>query len=516
MAFTKYASAVVVQPNVSKTEWRGVRVAATPPKVASNDLNGNLLKRAEELFDGPFDPSKYLLTHATIIASVDTYEPSGTKVGSVLEDGFRVNRKFGDFRVTSDTQKYINNNRDAWQRDVLLASFQTFIGGHNFVEHVQVEELSKGRIIDAVARDINGETIYIDILIATDRKHTDLVKAIESGKMGTLSMGCTVDGTICTKCGHWAADETEMCDHIKYAKGNTFIDENGVQMVIAELCGHKSIGPTGGVHFVEASWVGTPAFTGAVKRNILVPSAEVSRQAAKILASPPPQWASDEMRKVASLLGTETGKDRILVGRVDSAPVTGKQEVRNALDNEDVFFAGWMDEDEGGGGGDDAEGEAAPAAPAAPDADPLDDAATQLEQHLLDRAIKKVKDRMQKKDVGDALSDQSSMAPNDNIIKEAKLKMYAGGLSAIIRTASSQVQLIDSVAAYNQQVGVQLPVQVYRAALIVGGSDQYPTVGEFREACDRAFGRTATTSEAKAVLKLGRMLSRWDRAERNF
>ena len=37
---------------------------------------------------------------------------------------------------------------------------------------------------------------------------------------------------------------------------------------IAELCGHRDL-PGGGVRFVEASWVGTPAFPGAVTRKIM-------------------------------------------------------------------------------------------------------------------------------------------------------------------------------------------------------------------------------------------------------
>ena len=45
-------------------------------------------------------------------------------------------------------------------------------------------------------------------------------------------------------------------------------DDDGIPRRIAELCGHKTM-PNGGVKFVEASWVGTPAFPGAAKRNIV-------------------------------------------------------------------------------------------------------------------------------------------------------------------------------------------------------------------------------------------------------
>ena len=218
MPFVKYARATVVKPHVSKDTWGSIRTASHATK-----LSGNLIEQATDIFNEKFSPDKYLLTHATIVASVDTYDVSNVKMGSVTEDGFRVNRRFANFRIKPECDKFINNNLDSWDRDVLLKSYRTFVGAHNFVEHVQIEDLSRGRIIDACARDI-GDSVYIDILVATDRKHEDLVKAIESGKMASMSMGCTVDFTVCTKCGHVAADETEMCKHVRYEKGNVFYD----------------------------------------------------------------------------------------------------------------------------------------------------------------------------------------------------------------------------------------------------------------------------------------------------
>jgi hypothetical protein len=78
-------------------------------------------------------------------------------------------------------------------------SYVLGIGGvavHN-CEHIQIPEMSKGKIIDAAARDI-GDSIYVDILIATHRKNKPLIEAITSGKIGTLSMGCFLPGTAVT------------------------------------------------------------------------------------------------------------------------------------------------------------------------------------------------------------------------------------------------------------------------------------------------------------------------------
>lgn len=476
MAFMKYARATVVQPHVSREGWRKVRTAA----VAEAGLRENLIDRAGGIFNVPFDPKQYLLTHATIVCSVDTYTPEGSKTGSLLDNGFRVNRRYADYRIKPECDKYINNNLDAWSRDVLLKSFETFIGGHNFVEHVQVEDLSKGRIIDAVARDI-GESIYIDILIATDRKHTDLVKAIESGKTSTLSMGCTVDGTICTKCGHWAADETEMCPHVKYQKGNTFYDEQGRHHRIAELCGHSSLGPTGGVHFVEASWVGTPAFPGAVMRNILAPTVEITKRAEEVLNTPPPQWSAEAYSKAAS---------------------------RKAYSNMDAYLAGWGDDEGGGGdeGGGEGGGDAPAPKPEAP-SDPLQKATDDLEQALLDRITKKIKERIDPP--APVTGPEVSTTTNESVVKEgAARKMYQASLGTLMRVASSDVEFLDGLAALNKAAGLDIPVPLYRVA--VGAADRldggYDLI-KFAGACREVLGRKPTPAEARTLMRIGKLLT---------
>jgi hypothetical protein len=267
VAFRRYANAVVTHPLASQAGWERVRrFGGTRVASASRDL----VAQASEILGGRLDPDRYLLSHATIVCSVDTDPTPNVRLGKVEEGGQTVNRRWGNYLITPNHSKYVNNNGDAWTRPVLMKSYRTFIGAHNFLEHVQVEDLSKGRIIDAVPRDV-GESLYIDILVATDRRHSDLVADIESGKLGAMSMGCNVEHTQCTKCGNVAVDETEMCEHIRYQKLNRYFDNTGKQRVIAELCGHESEDPNGGVTFIEASWVANPAFTGAVMRNPRTP-----------------------------------------------------------------------------------------------------------------------------------------------------------------------------------------------------------------------------------------------------
>lgn len=265
MAMRKIGKAVVAEVLTGdyRPGWDRVRKAAK-----ATALGGTVLARINEILGEEFDPKRYLLSHATIVCSVETEVPPGAKTGAVEVDGKRVNRKTAAYRVKAECDKYINNNHDCWSRAVLLKSYPTFIGENSFLEHVQKPELSKGKVLDAVARDL-GDTVYIDLLIANDWKHKELCDRIVSGEMNTLSMGCVIDGSTCTKCGNWAADETEMCDHILYEKGNYFHDERGVRRRIAELCGDESISPTGGNRFNDASWVETPAFEGARARGVL-------------------------------------------------------------------------------------------------------------------------------------------------------------------------------------------------------------------------------------------------------
>lgn len=130
-----------------------------------------------------FTSERYLMSHATIVSSV-----------AVAENGYYIEPACSEL---------VNNNGNAWTNEVLLATFRTFVGGDNFCEHIQIPELSKGKILDAVARPVRykdkrgreADVYYVDILLATNRKHASLVRDIESGKLTSLSMGCFGPGT---------------------------------------------------------------------------------------------------------------------------------------------------------------------------------------------------------------------------------------------------------------------------------------------------------------------------------
>lgn len=507
MPFLRYANARVVHTRLNDGGWDRVRVASGQVR-----SDRDLVDQASKILQADFSPTRYLLTHATIVASVDTEKVPGVKVGSATVDGKKVIRKTAEFRIKPECDIYINNNLDSWSRKVLAKSYKTFVGGHSFLEHVQVEALSKGRILDAVLRDV-GDSTYVDILVANDRKHTQLISDIESGRISTLSMGCSIDGSTCTFCGHWAADETEMCEHVRFQKGNSFFDDRGARHRIAELCGDDSLDPTGGVQFIEASWVEVPAFKGAVARNVITLDSDKAKTASLIQDV----FASDGPgMDLSSLVKTANLKE------------------------------GAEDFDFGGGGGE----EPAPeeVKPTEPPKGPFEEVEKELTENLIDKVKGKVKEELDKDKGMEALNPtESSAAPNDTVVKQAEVvsvvstvetpqeipvvasdpipavpaaavpheagikkevgRVYTAALRTIVATSTQEVDLLEKIATLNQELGVFVPQSLYRVGLKVGSTRKYPSLVEFVGACTIALGRAPTASETRTLIRLGTLLT---------
>ena len=207
-----------------------------------------------------YNTNDYLFTHDTACCSVETEE--------------------NGFWITPPCWELVNANGNAWTTPVLLASFKTFIGGDNFQEHVQIPSLSKGKILDAIARPVvhhsekyGDANIYvIDVLVATSRKHSALIDRIESGKLTTLSMGTICNYTTCSICGKVVGDEDRNCEHLANHIGHMVTCRDGKERICAELCG--AVDDNGNYiedsnKFIEISWVEHPAFQGAVINSFI-------------------------------------------------------------------------------------------------------------------------------------------------------------------------------------------------------------------------------------------------------
>lgn len=281
MPFLKYGHAAVVNKVVCPGKWVDNVVPKGRIVVAKNVV-------------AQFDPSKWLLSHVTIMASVDVEKVDSSDPKK-------------NFLIKPEYSIFVNNNGDSWERGLLKIASKTFLGADNFVEHVQIPELSKGKIIDVALREVpfakgsNGEdltSLYVDILIATNKKHTDLVEKIQSGEYSAVSMGCLIKYSICSQCGRVAEDESQSCKHVKYFKGNYFYDENGVKRIVAELCG-SSDDPES-CKFIDGSWVRKPAFEGAVLNKILPLEVSLSEKIQKAVAFPSFEYAPGMYLKAAA------------------------------------------------------------------------------------------------------------------------------------------------------------------------------------------------------------------------
>ncbi|MBD3261450.1 MAG: hypothetical protein GF334_07180 [Candidatus Altiarchaeales archaeon] len=286
MAMRKFGNAAVVTPVVSPGKWIDKKVPAGRVKTAKDVL-------------AKYDPGQWLLSHVTIIASVDVdqADPDDPK---------------SNYLIKPEHSIFVNNNGDSWERGLLKNAYKTFLGADNYVEHVQIPELSKGKVIDVALREVpftkdaNGNditTLYVDILIATNRQHGDLVRKIEAGEYNATSMGCLIKYSQCSQCGNIAEDEADACKHVRYFKKNFFYDRDGNKRIIAELCGRAE--DPDSCRFIDASWVRKPAFEGAVLRNIIEPGVDVSDKIQRAINIPSFKAEPGMLLRAASEAATE-------------------------------------------------------------------------------------------------------------------------------------------------------------------------------------------------------------------
>lgn len=299
---------------------------------------------------------------------------------------------------------------------------------------------------------------------------------------GVSVSNCTVDFTVCTKCGNVAHDDKDMCDHIRHLKGSKFYDEAGQVHRVAELCGHSSHDPDGGVQFIEGSWVRTPAFRGAVMRNILTSELppEMRKKAEEILSSAPPEWTDDDQIRFAAEVS----------GASKWVPDYFKD--RYAFDFDDE-------------GGDEAPKEEGP--------DGLEKDIDDTARYIRERAVKKVRDEMNRQEKEDDLGpEESSISPNDTLNKEAKTASeikkiaFQAGIASIRDASLSERAALSRLAALNAALDIPVPKYLYRVASVVGASGGYPTLNAFMSKAASVLGRTPNNTEAVTLLRIAKIL----------
>jgi len=268
-----------------------------------------------------------------------------------------------------------------------------------------------------------------------------------------------------------------------------------VEGLAVHNCGHPSLDPTGGVTFIEASWVANPAFTGARIRNILSTDAVTARTARRIeaiLSSPPPVWTDDGLRKAASV---RIDADTIEPQDAELASSVTAFRSKTAQGDEGFDFG---DEE---GGGDDAGG--GDSTPVESNPDMLKDLEESLTKEMLSRVERRVRDEMTKHD-----SSSPTSIHNEDVIKTAR-RTYSIAAAALVKTASSDIEAVDRLAAFDGSLGIPLDQYrtIYRTVLKVGSASRYPSLDDYLRACRGALGRQPDEREGRILTRIGRLLS---------
>ena len=162
----------------------------------------------------------------------------------------------------------INQNYDAWPSTELKKSYRTFLGKPVFVNHNNFDpSRARGRVI--AARYVEaGNDKYVEVIQEIDaQRFPKLASEIRSGGLDSVSMGVEAGFTICSYCNNKATDAHDMCDHVKYHKGEKLRKHNHRTGKIEDVMVYENCYKLG---FFELSYVFDPADETAVVSKVLV------------------------------------------------------------------------------------------------------------------------------------------------------------------------------------------------------------------------------------------------------
>jgi len=164
--------------------------------------------------------------------------------------------------------------------------FATFMGKPNFIDHNNSDpSRSRGVVVDSKLRVLpiehvaaSGDDYWtgssldpehappteVELLLEIDAKQfPKYAKAIRDGELDGFSMGCDVERSKCSHCGHEATNPDEYCSHI-LMKGA----HHDYKTADGKRISRKSYENCYGIHFFEISGVFDPADETALAREI--------------------------------------------------------------------------------------------------------------------------------------------------------------------------------------------------------------------------------------------------------
>lgn len=155
----------------------------------------------------------------------------------------------------------VNQNYDGWPSEELKKAAHTFVGKPVFVNHANENpELARGVIVASRYLE-SGQDKYIEVIQEVDaQRFPKLAKELREGGLDSVSMGAEAGFTICSICNNHATNEVNMCDHVRYHKGEFLPGKSGEPELVYESC-HD-------LKFFELSYVFDPADETAVVSKV--------------------------------------------------------------------------------------------------------------------------------------------------------------------------------------------------------------------------------------------------------
>lgn len=173
------------------------------------------------------------------------------------------------FRAKAIVADETNSNGDYFSKDELKKSYHTFVGVPFFTNHNnQNVEDARGKIIYA---DWNEKDNAVYVVGFVDREaYPHICRGIEEDYMTGVSMGCSVDYSVCSICRNKADSVENYCAHIKNKKGRKF-SGTAKDVNTGEIKKFKDAPvyeENYGIKFIELSGVADPACKTCRIKNV--------------------------------------------------------------------------------------------------------------------------------------------------------------------------------------------------------------------------------------------------------
>ena len=164
------------------------------------------------------------------------------------------------FKAKAIVADEMNTNGDYFSKEELKRAAQTFVGVPFYTNHNNKDiEQARGKIIFS---EWNEKDNAIYVIAFVDREaYPHVCRGIEQDYMTGVSMGCSVEYSVCSICGQKAEKVEEYCSHIKNLKGRKFSGtaKDVRTGVVRQFKNALVYEDNYGVRFIELSGVGDPA-----------------------------------------------------------------------------------------------------------------------------------------------------------------------------------------------------------------------------------------------------------------